>query len=151
MPVHGDGGYRGGCRCVKCKAAHAAKARQDRARDPVARTRRSKPKIASVVALPANPEMPDAPTKTGRNEQAVREEVDMLERAVDRPSVVAAAITLAQRLDDPAHAAMSATNSRQLQSLMSELQAPRKKLASRGRRLAIVQSMTAPRNGSVGQ
>jgi hypothetical protein len=134
--------YRDGCRCPKCRAANAAAARKIRARNATVRTRRARPK---VVALPLRQRTPDAPPpEMGRNEQAVRDECDTLDRAVDRPSVVAQAITLAQRLDDPAHAAMCATNSRQLQSLMAELQAPRKKMATK--KLAVVRQMSAPRN-----
>jgi hypothetical protein len=135
--------YRDGCRCVKCKAANSAAARRVRARNSTVRARRSKSKIASVVAMPTNPQSPGMGSEMGRCERAVRDECDTLERAVDRPSVVAAAIVLAQRLDDPSHAAMSATNSRQLQSLMSELQVPKKKLAPK--RLAAVQQMVARR------
>lgn len=54
MAAHGtETHYRDGCRCVKCKAAHAKTARDRRARNPVARTGTSKqPAIGKVVALP---------------------------------------------------------------------------------------------------
>jgi hypothetical protein len=141
MARHGSTSeYRSGCRCAPCKAANTAAARRIRARNPTVRTRKSKSK---VVALPTTTQMPDAVIGMGRNERAVRDECDSLERAAARPSVVAQAVTLAQRLDDPAHAAMCATNSRQLQSLMAERQAPKRKLAPK--RLAVVQQMVARR------
>ena len=74
----------------------------------------------------------------GLNERLTREECEMAPRAKDRPSIVAQAITLAQRLDDPDHAAATATNSRQLQALLKELQGPRKKM---GTKLALVSQM----------
>jgi hypothetical protein len=140
MAAHGTTSeYRSGCRCVKCKAANTAAARRHRARNAVARTRRARPK---VVGLPVTG-MADAVIGMGRNERAVRDECENLERAVERPTVVAQAITVAQRLDDPACYAMAATLSRQLQSLMQELQVPKKKLAPK--RLAVVQAMTNAR------
>jgi hypothetical protein len=66
----------------------------------------------------------------------------MMPRAADRPSVVAQAIAVSQRIDDPDHAAAVATNSRQLQALMKELQGPRRKMASH---LATVTAMSRRR------
>jgi hypothetical protein len=131
--------YRNGCRCSKCKAWNAAYSREVRARDAQARTRRAKPK---VVALPTT-EIPVATIGMGRCERAVRDECDMLERAEYRPSIVAAAIIVAQRMDDPKCFAMAAALAKQLQALMSELQVPNKKKS--GARLALVQNMVARR------
>lgn len=90
--------------------------------------------------MPGATELPTAPAALamGPNEIATRRECELAPKALDRPSIVAQAITLAQRLDDPAMAAVAATNSRQLQALLKELQAGRKKSAGR---LAVVSQM----------
>jgi hypothetical protein len=132
--------YRNGCKCAECRAANAAAARKMRARNSTARHRRARPK---VVALPTNTEMPDAVIGMGPVERAVHDECDSLTRAADRPGILAMAYALGRRCDDPAHAAALATNTKQLQSLLAELQQSKKKIAPK--RLAVVQAMTARR------
>jgi hypothetical protein len=71
----------------------------------------------------------------------VRDELACLPKAQERLSVAAQAISIARAMDNPEMQAGLATLSRQLQSLMTELQAQRKK--SRGR-LHVVSKMSAP-------
>lgn len=141
QPVHGtDGAYRGGCRCVKCKAAHAAKAREERARNPVIRARQSGQ--AKVLALPTHPQPVNAATVVGPNEAAVREQCEASPKAADMRGTVQQACTLAKILDTPDYAPMHAQVSRQIQALLTSLEGPKRK--SKGR-LAVVQAMTARR------
>ncbi|WP_139797790.1 hypothetical protein [Mycobacterium noviomagense] len=88
-----------------------------------------------MVALPNTGQPVQQP---GPNELAVLAEVELLPRAAEHPAIVAAAITVAQRLDDPAHAAMTARNAHELRNLLGELKGPRKKT---GGRLATVSAM----------
>jgi hypothetical protein len=67
----------------------------------------------------------------GPNERAVRAECELLPRAAERPAIVQAAITVAQRLDDTAHAAMTARNAHELRDLLEQLKGPKKKSAGR--------------------
>ena len=68
-----------------------------------------------------------------------RLQCENMPRAADRPGEVAAAIRLAQLLDDPAYFALAAQNSYKLHTLLTSLGAPKKKARSR---LAAVSAMT---------
>ena len=134
MYKHGSTGYRNGCRCAVCRGAEAARQRRYRARNPNAQIRGGK-----VVALPTPQATAPSIAPNGEVEQAVREQCEMLPRAADRPGEVAAAIRLAQLLDDPAYFALAAQNSYKLHVLLNSLGAPKKK----GRnRLAAISAMT---------
>lgn len=152
MDVNGEGhkcsiaAYKRGSRDAGCRAANAAARRRQRSAKPDAprSSHAAKPKPdapTNVVALPTHHKL-DASPDMGPNERATREECELAPKAKDRPSIVAQAITIAQRLDDPAMAAVAATNSRQLQALLKELQGPKKKL---GGRMATVSAMAGRR------
>jgi hypothetical protein len=147
MAAHGTTGYRRGCRCVKCKAAHAKEARDHRARNPVARTRRSDP-LAKVVAMPTRTQAPadpdPVPTEPGPVEQSVIDQCQDSSLAETRPATVQQALALARVIDNKEFSAMHPTASRQLHTLLTSLE-PAKKKSRRGGRLAVVQQMTARR------
>jgi hypothetical protein len=127
---------------AEARAAEILRHRNARAKSTELRRKVPAAKRANVVALPskpATPEIPSAAPEIGPNEAGVIAECALMPRAADRPSVVAQAITIARRLDDPAHDAATATNSRQLQALMKELQAPVKKMRTH---LATVSAMS---------
>jgi len=135
--------YRNGCNdgpggqpCTKCRAAEADAKRRQRAKRPDA------PKGSlNVVALPTITQPPQAgtPPSMGPCEQGVRADLESLPRAAERQGIAAAAIALAQRIDDPGHAAMVARNSHELRNLMDQLSGPRKKS---GGRLATISAMS---------
>jgi hypothetical protein len=132
MAAHGSlTEYRSGCRCPKCTAANREQKRRLRAAKP--------DKPPNVVSLPTTVQPAAAPKEPGPNEVAVRAECEILPKAAERPAIVAAAISVAQRLDDPAHAAMVARNSKELRDLLSELKGPKRKS---GGRLATVSAMS---------
>jgi hypothetical protein len=134
---HGtEGGYRL-CHCVKCKAAHAAHAREVRARNAQARTRRSKSK-SRVVALSTVPQSVSAAPEPGENELAVRQQIEDSPRAAEKPGTCSQAITLSKILDNPTYAPMWATTSRQLHALLLSLDGPRRKSTGK---LFVVQQM----------
>jgi hypothetical protein len=112
--------YRSGCRCPKCTAANREQKRRLRAAKPDA--------PRNVVSLPTTAQPVAAP---GPNELAVRAQCEMMPRAADLPAIVQAAISVAQRLDDPDHAANTARNSHELRDLLSELQGPKRKSGGR--------------------
>lgn len=93
------------------------------------------------MSLPGSrqPTTPPLPGVIGEVERQTREELELTPKAKERPSIAAQAIVLAQRLDDPAFAAVAATNSRQLQALLKELQGPKRKS---GGRLHVVEAMS---------
>jgi hypothetical protein len=121
-----------------CRGAEATRARRYRARNPRAQTR-----IPNVVALPTSLQ-PDTAAQPGEVEQAVRAQLADMPKAEQRQGEAAAAIRLAQLLDNPDYYALAAQNSYKLHTLLASLAGPRKKLAHRGR-LATVAAMTAPK------
>lgn len=127
---HGIAAYNRGCRCDVCRAASAAARRRQRAAKPDA------PKGSpNVVALPNTGQPVHQP---GPNELAVLAEVELLPRSAERPAIVQAALTVARRLDDEAHAAMTARNAHELRDLLDQLKGPKRKSAGR---LQIVSAM----------
>jgi hypothetical protein len=133
MKPHGATQYRNGCRCAVCRGAEAARQRRYRARNPNAQIRGPKP---NVVALPSRGE-PTAPqiAPNGEVEQAVRAQLAGMPKADERQGEAAAAIRLAQLLDDPSYFALASQNSYKLHTLLKDLGTPKKK--SRGRLQAI--------------
>lgn len=75
----------------------------------------------------------------GPVETGVREQVAASKRAADLPAIVAAAIKLAQLIDDDDFAGQAAGNLIKLQKLLAELQSPKRKS---GGRLAVVSAMS---------
>jgi hypothetical protein len=75
----------------------------------------------------------------GENEAGVREQVRYSRLAEQRPGTVAQAITLAKILDDPQMKPMHPQTSRQLHTLLTSLDGPKKKS---GGRLAMVSAMS---------
>ena len=115
-----------------CRGAEAARQRRYRARNPAAQIRG----VANVVDLPKPAPVAPSIVPDGEVERAVRAQCEMLPRAADRPGEVAAAIRLAQLLDDPAYFALAAQNSYKLHTLLNSLGTPKKK--SRGRLQAVI-------------
>jgi hypothetical protein len=134
---HGATEYRNGCRCAVCRGAEAARQRRYRARNPNAQIRRP-----NVVAFPASSQPAAQP---GEVEQAVRAQLADMPKAAERPGEAAAAIRLAQLLDNPDYYALSAQNTYRLHTLLTSLAGLRKKSGGRLTRLATVQAMTARR------
>jgi hypothetical protein len=135
--------YRGGCRCVRCKAAHAEKCRHDRARSVKIRTRQSRSKsTAKVVAMPTSRQTVVAATVMGENEAAIRQQAENSPRASERPGTVQQCITLSKILDNPEFSPMWAQVSRQIHALLTSLEGSKRK---GGNRLAAVVAMTARR------
>ena len=143
--THGASGYRSGCRCKICCAGNTAQQRKQRAKDITKRSNVVAMKAAQKsksIAPVDNPSAPATaspePKPLGDNKIAVIEELELLPKASERPSIAMQARTLARILDDPDLQPMHATTSRQLQALLAALVGPQKK--SRGR-LAAVQTM----------
>lgn len=132
---HGVTKYRNGCRCAICRAASASAKRERRAARPdkPRASHQAKPKTGNVVALPgsAQPTTSLTPREMGPVERETRREVELAPRSDVRPSIAAQAIALARSIDDPSMAAVVATNSRQLQALLKELQTGKKKSSGR--------------------
>lgn len=139
MKSHGASGYRGGCRCQKCRSAESARQRRFRARNPNAQIRG----VPRVVALPSIPQQAQAGSQgpgPGEVEQATREQLAGMPKAAERQGEARAAIRLAQLLDDPAYFALSAQNANKLHMILTSLGTPKRKARSR---LAAVESMTS--------
>lgn len=134
--------YASGCRCDECRAKHAKRQRDYRAKN--AKTRNiphsSMRRRTNVIAMPTT-QQPQAPAAlvVGANEAATKAQCEMSKKADEMPSVVQQCISLSRILDDPAQSPMWPTTSRQLQALLTQLAGPKKKS---GGRLASVQSMT---------
>lgn len=148
--------YREGCKtgiggrpCAKCRAAVAEQRRRQRAAkaDKPRANHQAKPLTtpsSNVVSMPTRPSPPAEPPapEPGPTVLAVRAELAMLPKAQQRPGIAAMCEAIAWCIDDDDMKAVRATNSRQLQSLLHELQGPRKKS---GGRLATVSAMAGRR------
>ena len=135
---HGITEYRSGCRCNTCRAAAAQAKRRQRAARP------DGPRGANVLALPTTVQPAQtAEVGPGPVEAAVRAELGPL--AESHPVIVAQAIAVAAKIDDPAHAALIARNSNELDKLRAELRGPRRKMGARGNKLSVVNSMAGRR------
>jgi hypothetical protein len=81
----------------------------------------------------------------GEVELAVRAQLADMPKTAERQGEAAAAIRLAQLLDNPDYYALAAQNSYKLHILLASLAGPRKKSGGRLTRLASVHAMTARR------
>lgn len=131
-------GYRNGGRCPECKAVQSQRNAAWKARSKTKQTG------TNVFAVPA-PAPVAAQPKPGRNVIAVHEELELLRLdALDRPAIVAQAISLAEILDDNCLVQMHVMASKQLEALLTKLRPQIRKRKGRNGVASVqsVQSMT---------
>lgn len=139
--THGREGYRKGCGCDVCRTAEISyqnKRRRQRGRSP-----------ANVIPMKRAGETNGSPKRRntiGPMERAVVSECEGLERAEERPTLVAAACNLAKIVDNPELKGLHTSTVKQIMSILTDLHGEDKKAAGSrrksGGRLATVRRMT---------
>lgn len=140
---HGRRGYALGCRCDQCKCEESSYQRELRQRKAglaspglaVIQGGNSKPLTSgNAQQTPANPSFGSANSRV----EATQAEIDALGGEV-RPGLAAAAISLAEVLDDPRALSTRPAAAAKLADLLEQM---RKSSSGRKSKLAAVRSMT---------